>query len=56
MGGAILAGIETMVIRRRKRAVSGRPWVTLEDAKLALALTLLWAFALTVPERPRSPH
>jgi lauroyl/myristoyl acyltransferase len=40
-----------MVIKRRKRAASGRPWVTLEDAKLALALPLLWAFALTVPER-----
>ena len=51
MGGAMLAGIETMAIRRRKRAASGRPWVTLADAKLALALPLLWAFALTVPER-----
>ena len=40
-----------MVIRRRKRTASGRPWVALEDAKLALALPLLWAFALTVPER-----
>jgi lauroyl/myristoyl acyltransferase len=39
------------VIRRRKRTASGRPWVALEDAKLALALPLLWAFALTVPER-----
>ncbi|HEX4523968.1 MAG TPA: hypothetical protein VH704_10645 [Casimicrobiaceae bacterium] len=46
----MLAGIETMVIRR-KRAASGRPWVTLADAKLALALPLLWVFASTVPER-----
>jgi lauroyl/myristoyl acyltransferase len=51
MGGAMLAGIEKIVIRRRKRVASGRPWVTLEDAKLALALPLLWALALMVPER-----
>jgi lauroyl/myristoyl acyltransferase len=40
-----------MAIKRRKRAGAGRPWVTLEDAKLAAALPLLWMFALTVPER-----
>lgn len=40
-----------MVIERRKRAAAGRPWVTLEDAKLAAALPLLWMFALTIPER-----
>ena len=51
MGVAMLAGIETSVIRRRRRVASGRPWVMLEDAKLALALPLLWAFASTIPER-----
>jgi lauroyl/myristoyl acyltransferase len=40
-----------MVIKRRKRAAAGRPWVTLEDAKLAAVLPLLWIFALTIPER-----
>lgn len=40
-----------MVIERRKRAAGGRPWVTLEDAKLAAALPLLWMLALTIPER-----
>jgi lauroyl/myristoyl acyltransferase len=40
-----------MVIERRKRAPASRPWITLEDAKLAAALPLLWAFALTIPER-----
>ena len=40
-----------MAIKRRKRAATGRPWVTLEDAKLAAALPLLWMFALTTPER-----
>lgn len=39
------------MIKRRKRAAAGRPWVTLEDAKLAAALPLLWMFALTIPER-----
>ncbi len=43
--------IEAMAIRRRKRATAGRPWVTLEDAKLAVALPLLWVFAQTIPER-----
>ncbi len=47
----MLAGIEKRVIRRRKRVASGRPWLRLEDAKLALALPLLWALALTIPER-----
>src|SRR6185436_10567606 len=50
-GGAMLAGIEKTVITRRKRVASERPWVTLKDAKLAIALPLLWAFAVTVPER-----
>jgi len=40
-----------MTLRRRKRAAAGRPWVALEDAKLAAALPLLWVFALTIPER-----
>jgi len=40
-----------MVIERRKRAPASRPWITLDDAKLAAALPLLWAFALTIPER-----
>ena len=39
-----------MAIKRRKRAATGRPWVTLEDAKLAAALPLLWMFAVTTPE------
>jgi len=47
----MLAGIEKTVITRRKRVASERPWVTLKDAKLAIALPLLWAFAVTVPER-----
>jgi Lauroyl/myristoyl acyltransferase len=40
-----------MAIKRRKRAAPGRPWFTLEDAKLAAALPLLWLFAITIPER-----
>ncbi len=40
-----------MAIRRRKRAEAGRPWVTLEDAKLAAGLPLLWLLALAFPER-----
>lgn len=40
-----------MAIRRRKRAEAGRPWITLEDAKLAAALPLLWLLAITLPER-----
>jgi hypothetical protein len=40
-----------MTIRRRKRAAGGRPWLTREDAKLAVALPPLWVFALTIPER-----
>ena len=48
---ATLTDIETMAIRRRKRVATGRPWVTLEDAKLAVAIPLLWLFALTIPER-----
>lgn len=40
-----------MAIRRRKRAVSGRPWIALEDAKLAAALPVLWLLASTFPER-----
>lgn len=51
MREATLADIETMAIKRRKRAATGRPWVTLEDAKLAVALPLLWMFALAIPER-----
>jgi hypothetical protein len=39
-----------MAIKRRKRAAAGRPWATLENAKLAAALPLLWMFASTVPE------
>jgi hypothetical protein len=40
-----------MAIRRRKRAAAGRPWATLEDAKLAAALPLLWLLAVSFPER-----
>ena len=43
--------IESMTIKRRKRTAADRPWLTLEDAKLAAALPVLWMFALTVPER-----
>jgi lauroyl/myristoyl acyltransferase len=51
MIAATLPDIETMSIKRRKREAAGRPWVTLEDAKLAVALPLLWMFALMIPER-----
>ena len=40
-----------MAIRRRKRAAAGRPWIALEDAKLAAALEVLWVLASTFPER-----
>jgi lauroyl/myristoyl acyltransferase len=51
MRGTTLAFIESMAIKRRKRAAAGRRWITLQDAKLAVALPVLWMFALTVPER-----
>jgi lauroyl/myristoyl acyltransferase len=51
MVATALPDIESMTIKRRKRTAAGRPWLTLEDAKLAAALPVLWMFALTVPER-----
>ncbi len=39
-----------MGIRRRKRSAGGRPWLTLGDAKMAVALPLLWFLALTIRE------
>lgn len=39
-----------MPIRRRKRSTQKRPWVTLADFKLAVALPILWLLALAVRE------